>query len=145
MIVFQDKKSVRKSRLEKEFEKDLDKELQVLVSTIGAYMYVYHMSYVIVTHIKRTQAKQDEIYKNFPIKSVRERYLRNPWKSLHQLKRHKGGIRAVDIITPAFASVKEELTDWINEHFKYGKGRFLTAVPEGVKQGFGNCIHLQVK
>jgi hypothetical protein len=99
-----------------------------------------------ISHIERDQATQDRIYLNHPNEQMREKYKKEPWKSVHQTKPCRGIDVPVDGMPEGCA---EALVAHINDNFQYDFTRPWMDVAyletHGKETPEGSCIHFQVR
>lgn len=129
-------------RLKIEFDEQIDERLRIILYAFAEHLKYTRNEWLIITHLRRTQKEQDEIYKSPKMaKAIREAYIKCPWYSVHQSG------RGADV---GIAGIKnpEEEEEWLNEHFRYGKinprsgAEYPTAKLENF--GLGGHIHIQV-
>jgi len=120
------------SRLRNEFKELMYKNDQLwhLVQDIAQFMSDRVYPDLVITMIYRTQAEQDEIYKNDP------RYKEKPFKSPHQF------YHAVDIRSRTFFKEQvEELVNYINN--KYNERNYYKWTAKCHNVGLGDHFHIQ--
>jgi len=116
-------------KLEYEFYK-IDNRLQGIIFFIAGYINNKWNQDITLTHLLRTQAEQDEIYK------TTEGYKASPWISVHQVG------RGADVSTTEIIRHRiDELVSVINNLYYYSE-KYNTALYHDI--GLGAHIHLQV-
>ncbi len=108
----------------------LSSGLRLIVFALAGFADYHFGKDVVITHILRSQAQQDEFYRENP------RYKGKPWKSVHQLG------RGIDIRSSLFNRGEiDRIIGYLNLHFLYGGGK-PTALYHNI--GRGAHLHLQV-
>ena len=122
----------RQPHLEEEFTK-LNTKLKCITWYILCYVKETYGVDLECTQIFRTQAEQDEIYRDDP------KYIKSPWMSVHQ------SWRGIDFSIKDLGAAKaKKMAAEVNEIFPYGKGSLKTVLAHEVGS-HGFHLHVQVK
>ena len=111
----------------------IDSRLIDIIYYLAGFSYFNYGKSITITELLRSQAEQDEIYKDDPI------YKQNPWQSVHQYG------RGADISILYYTDdEKREILKYLNGHFSYREGGTKeTAIIHEVGN-HGMHLHVQV-
>lgn len=118
-------------RVEQEFKGvNIDPRLRIIIWALAGYTSLSFNKGILLTEIYRTQAEQDEIYKDDA------GYRNFKWDSVHQYW------RGADVRLTTFTlNEAQSIADWLNNNFVY-TGHHPTALNHDV--GSGWHLHIQV-